>query len=653
MTLPEATAAAWEEFWKRLDSEQHQAFQSILARNPRDLTIETYSFVRNTLDLSEEEFLVGTYRIAIEGLELYKSNNRAAVPETVRDVLRRLSPDDDGETYDRTKKVQNIRADVDGVPTRAYFIADKNLSFRHQGSEDKKPTKVFLRRLTDKQLYANKVLVYYSASGSGKTVELAGSAASRSADLAFVLSVEDPDESVVANEADRTEQLDITVDNEKVHSKVKDPDLYRESSGEVPEKVVDRQILRRRMENKSIAMSAMIEPLKNLVSGSKDALEEVVGAAKNQRLPLQVILAIDEGSKCTRILRGILRFPDIVKDMVCSTLSDGLDVDVTEADIDVQTSVAGTGVASATIGSVAPNFVIVTPYHELDAGKHKVYAKELRYMKQKLNVPWSSDFVRIDSFEVIKTQLPVVAMLMENGRMASIAISQLRAYEEDAPVNESHLVDNIVRRFMRSNGLNPLVGKENATKRPAVAAAALAVHLFSSLSDFALSVPERAKIDSFARKMKFFTFDSLVSGLVSVRQLVVDYGLLEPSDTLIKADQADTEITPPLQMKTAQQLIAVHMLGISLTEMLDPSWIGFEAMSTHFVKCAIAASVAVPMEKRPSLQRVLKTLGFKVDNYATHQDVCSLWEEMDSWCAVAASPLPSEKTPFHWETRQS
>jgi len=152
MTLPEATAAAWEEFWKRFYSEQHQAFQSILARNPRDLTIETYSFVRNTLDLSEEEFLVGTYRIAIEGLELYKSNNRAAVPETVRDVLRRLSPDDDGETYDRTKKVQNIRADVDGVPTRAYFIADKNLSFRHQGSEDKKPTKVFLRRLTDERL---------------------------------------------------------------------------------------------------------------------------------------------------------------------------------------------------------------------------------------------------------------------------------------------------------------------------------------------------------------------------------------------------------------------------------------------------------------------------------------------------------------------
>jgi len=467
-----------------------------------------------------------------------------------------------------------------------------------------------------------------------------------------VLSVEDPDESVVANEADITEQLDKTVDNEKVHSKAKDPDLYRESSGEVPEKDVDRQILRRRMENKSIAMSAMIEPLKNLVSGSKDALEEVVGAAKNQRLPLQVILAIDEGSKCTRILRGILRFPDIVKDMVCSTLSDGLDVDVTEADIDVQTSVAGTGVASATIGSVAPNFVIVTPYHELDAGKHKVYAKELRNMKQKLNVPWRSDFVRIDNFEVIKTQLPVVAMLMENGRMASIAISQLRAYEEDAPVNESHLVDNIVRRFMRSNGLNPLVGKENATKRQAVAAAALAVHLFSSLSDFALSVPERAKIDSFARKMKFFTFDSLVSGLVSVRQLVVDYGLLEPSDTLIKADQVDTKITPPLQMKTAQQLIAVHMLGISLTEMLDPSWIGFEAMSTHFVKCAIAASVAVPMEKRPSLQRVLKTLGFQVDNNATHQDVCGLWEEMDSWCAVAASPLPSEMTPFHWETRQ-
>jgi hypothetical protein len=86
-----------------------------------------------------------------------------------------------------------------------------------------------------------------------------------------------------------------------------------------------------------------------------------------------------------------------------------------------------------------------------------------------------------------------------------------------------------------------------------------------------------------------------------------------------------------------QQLVAVLMLGLDCKSMLQPSWFGFELMSTHFVKCALAASAAVIVSKRPSVKDTLSCLGFQLDNFATGETIANLWNGLGDWNAVFAS----------------
>lgn len=52
------------------------------------------------------------------------------------------------------------------------------------------PPRLYLKDLSGDE-FNQKILVYYSSSGSGKTAELVGSSASRGAHFSFVLSVKD------------------------------------------------------------------------------------------------------------------------------------------------------------------------------------------------------------------------------------------------------------------------------------------------------------------------------------------------------------------------------------------------------------------------------------------------------------------------------
>lgn len=76
----------------------------------------------------------------------------------------------------------------------------------------------------------------------------------------------------------------------------------------------------------------------------------------------------------------------------------------------------------------------------------------------------------------IDNHLPVVAAMMENGRMASIACATLTNHPEDIPIVEATLVAMIATKFMKSNGLQQLV--KDRERRYRVASAAIAVHLF-------------------------------------------------------------------------------------------------------------------------------------------------------------------------------
>jgi hypothetical protein len=86
-------------------------------------------------------------------------------------------------------------------------------------------------------------------------------------------------------------------------------------------------------------------------------------------------------------------------------------------------------------------------------------------------------------------------------------------------------------------------------------------------------------------------------------------------------------------MAEAQQLVATHMLGVSLEGMLDLSPWGYEVMSTHFVKTVIVASCAISFEERPSLQDALKTIGFDIDPNSTSESVKKTWDDLADWTA--------------------
>jgi hypothetical protein len=180
-----------------------------------------------------------------------------------------------------------------------------------------------------------------------------------------------------------------------------------------------------------------------------------------------------------------------------------------------------------------------------------------------------------------------------------------------------------------------------------VAACALAVHLFSEQDEFQVKVPESsAEVARWANEMNFFQFSSDVT---DVSELVKSYGLLEHSRA-VKHHKKGQHIRPPLKMSVPQQLVAVFMLGIDCQSMLQPSWFGFEIMSTNFVKCALAASAAVSVSKRPSVKDTLSCLGFQLDDFATGETIANLWNSLGDWNAIFASAV--FRSQYHIKTQQ-
>ena len=85
-----------------------------------------------------------------------------------------------------------------------HFVTDGNIKFRHEGWDDASPPILFLTDLQEN----SKVLLFCQASGSGKTVELAGSAVSRGAHLSLVCRMDsDPSNANYESSVDRNEAL--------------------------------------------------------------------------------------------------------------------------------------------------------------------------------------------------------------------------------------------------------------------------------------------------------------------------------------------------------------------------------------------------------------------------------------------------------------
>lgn len=528
---------------------------------------------------------------------------------------------------DNNSQIQSMKVvldkgnNADTEVTKAYFLSNEAIKFRHEGEIDSIPPELYLADVTN---HGHTILVYYSASGSGKTSELVGSSASRGAHLAIVATVDDPTdkqydqfESDAVRNVPRNGMGSVGVMTTEMTSPCSQESGLGADS--IYEKNLDRFV------NKAAADQAILPGLVSLIESAKTHLLSVVQAAEDSKQPLKLVLAIDEASSCPRVIRGVLRFPEHIKSVVEDAIFRGLDHSCT---VDLKISIAGTGVASSTIGSLPGNFLTTGPYHE--DHYEQVINHNLREEPLELTVPWSTEIERILSFTTIETNLPVVAKLMENGRLASITLAVLRKYGTDKiELKEGKLVNDIVWLFMKSNGMHSLLG--NKKLKQIVAASALAVHLFSEREDFQVQVPQSSPdVAAWAQEMNFFSF---ATKECCVRDLVKKYGLLEPS-TPVEKGHRGLMINPPVKMTTPQQLVAAFMLGLDLDSMLEPTWFGFELMSTHFVKCALAASAAVCFEKRPPVADTLALLGFGLDPIATTTSVRDTWTKLEDWVAV-------------------
>ncbi|KAL3906892.1 MAG: hypothetical protein SGILL_009093, partial [Bacillariaceae sp.] len=505
---------------------------------------------------------------------------RAKKEETLAEVLQRLSPNsEDGRQRYSTvtrgvAKMNNFLAVVyklDGTATpkklaekRCYFFTSRRVSFRHQGDRRKMPTKVFVRDLSES--VQAKVAVFHSASGTGKTVELASSAATRKADFTFVLQFSE----------------DISAEFKDINPNDGDEKAKR---------------------NKA-ALAMIQDEIGKILEGNEQSDLDDYFQEEVANFILEKAHVPDENKVC----------------------------------IDVTFSVGGTGACMKYIGSQGNMFRVVEPTATSCSGLYwKTALREARIC-QYLPSNTEQDYLDPDQLE---EELPILGCLMQNGRMASIAMGVLLADNRRVPIDEAQLVEEVVIEFIRSNGLSKLQWPGGREASVAVAASALAVHLFQWNSERRSAKINEAELHKWLRELRSgveFADDVLDAAKdhYLMAALVSNFGLLEQrhepfkKETSGKNHQALYSISKPFVMRPSQQLVALHLLGGDVSKMVTSIPSGFEVLTTHIIKAALAASSVVAENSRPSIAKSLKEIGFKYHEPTTHASTGDMFSKLEN-----------------------
>ena len=565
--------------------------------------------------LTEKNSFIDSAKVAIGELNAYpacliyagwercKKDIRRSIVDTLKDLAKN---NDDVDKFDSGPGIRTIQACLRDQEIPAYYISgDSAVDFRHEGVSGKKPKVIYLEDFSNETI-SKLVHVFYSSSGSGKTVELAGSAVTRKCHLALVVTSRDGD-----------------------YEKNGGDDMETSITDEDMETVDQEENRRKRRESRSLGDLGYA--IAGVIGGNEAAFESLLKAATEEN-KLKLVVAIDEASACPELVRSIIHN----REKFASTVVEMFDDEFKKCakKIEVLFSVAGTGASASTVGSKIENFKNLKPsFVQRHAELRNKLLSNLALPKM---LVLGGGGEGQDLSESIETCLPVVSVMMENGRMASIACRALAEQDRFVPIVESTLVERIAIKFMKSNGLQNLV--DDPVRRHHVAAAALAVHLFQARSQekFPANTNEYEKV---AHKMDFALPLAKVvqNDNVSVERIVSKYGLVEPNyNTNEQKWGANEEITKPFVMSSSQQLIAIFMLDVRLENMLEASPYGFETLSTHLVKCAVAASLAVEKEKRPYLQEVLQKIGFQVDPLNTSATIKKRWADLNHCKAIGS-----------------
>lgn len=164
------------------------------------------------------------------------------------------------------------------------------------------------------------------------------------------------------------------------------------------------------------------------------------------------------------------------------------------------------------------------------------------FLTEKLSLLLPGDTIQSSvTYSVIQDELPVLATLMENGRMSSIGESVLNKWESTEPVDESAIVIKTIKSYMSSNGMKKLPSSPESMRL--VAASVLAVHLFQWRREGAdkYSTPtNRVEYQEFMTSMKCgVTFVQRVDKMIgttgslnAMQRIVGKYGLLYLPESL-------------------------------------------------------------------------------------------------------------------------
>lgn len=207
--------------------------------------------------------------------------------------------------------------------------------------------------------------------------------------------------------------------------------------------------------------------------------------------------------------------------------------------------------------------------------------------------------------------------MLANARMASIALKKLYEFNNETEnIKEGKILDEVCLLFIASNALNRLLS--NIRAKAAVAACSLAIHLFQCTLDDELVLDSDEELDKFMYNYGCgFEFDPKIATQIGgscsehARSLLLSkYALLEPNPE--QSPAVGVPIHKPFLMRPAQQLIALHLLGIKLSNLVSASPFDFEILSTHTMKAALAASSVVALGDRKSVKETLELVGCQV-----------------------------------------
>jgi len=237
-----------------------------------------------------------------------------------------------------------------------------------------------------------------------------------------------------------------------------------------------------------------------------------------------------------------------------------------------------------------------------------------------------------------------------NARFASIVVEVLaKSDSSQLDLGEGTLVRKVVKNFIDSNGLSHIADKP--AKLAQVGAQALAVHLFQQLVNVPDDENERRKLaDSYDYGIQLEAMGSGESSSKAMKRLVHNYGLVIANafDSTLEAAKKK-----PFMVDDAMQLLAMVLLGVSPNiNLLESSSFGYEVLSTHLVKCAIASTLAIEKAKRPTVQVALEKVGFRLNREHAGKPSTSFYDK-DLWDELGRKvALPGKYRTAYRDTTQ-